>query len=746
MGNESGFDLGRRVNQQGENMGARLSRLRRFAGSVLHDTSERLQLTAYRLFPALMLMKGFSEIASSEQGFQGTMIDGDNYLDRSLADIYERHLFVATCVNYVAQRVASPPLTFYRTVDRNGQTEREVEDSHPVAEVFRWWNPHTSAFEAWETVASWWLLTGVAYIAILESDNPKYQFELWPMFTPGVTVIRGETGVMGYRYRVEGTETVFASDEVIALRSFSTTRRFGGTGKLEPGRKQIGTDLRAREWNDRLLKEGVHTSGTLTTEDDLGPQKAKKIRESFMKDYAGAEKAARIMVLYGGLKYDPTTFAHKDIMWMEQLKMTQEDISLAIGVPLEVLGTKSPNRAALEEKRRIFWEDTVKPIGSRFVNVLNSTVLPRLAPELEAGWDYEDIDALQPNRTEQYNAGRTAVSAGLLTINEYRRDVLKKEPVEGGDVILIGRGLMPISEAISATPAQELRARKSVSKAEDELVRTIEVLRGRTETRLQGIIRRASRQMEGTVLERVSEGLDANSLAGIEQTMIVENGKLVADEVSDELLTTMQRSGKANHIAVGIGGDQFKVRNTAAERVLRQQRGSVLGVGRRQATQLRASLAEGLANGESEKAMRSRVLSFFRGERDNSLTIARTETSRAINASAKESYLQARTLGVDVEMEWRASQDELVRSAHAEVHGTRIDPETEVFVVAGEHLEYPGDRDGGSPENTINCRCATIPVVVADHRRSGRGANGNGDLSTGDLLRSAVAAYEGEES
>ena len=51
------------------------------------------------------------------------------------------------------------------------------------------------------------------------------------------------------------------------------------------------------------------------------------------------------------------------------------------------------------------------------------------------------------------------------------------------------------------------------------------------------------------------------------------------------------------------------------------------------------------------------------------------------------------------------------------MEGVSINPVEEVFVVSGEHLEYPGDRRGGSPGNTINCRCGTIPIVVNDPRQ-----------------------------
>lgn len=708
-------------------------RARQFAGAVLHGLSNRLRQRSYQLFPSLRLVdsKGYSEIAEAERagGFTDILVDGEqNILAGQLTDIYERHLFVATCISYIAESFASVPLDFFSTSMRNGRTEREPADDHPIAKAFRWWNPHQSSYDAWEAVASWYLLSGVGYIAVLQSDDPRYEFELWPLMSPGVRPVRGRNGLLGYKYRVEGTETTLLPEEVIAIRSFSTTDRFGGMGKLFAGRRQLVTDLRAREWNDRLLQKGVHVAGMLEADDDMDPKKAKKIRDSFMKEYAGSSNAEKIMVLFGGLKYKPTTFAHRDIMWMEQLAMTKEDISFALGVSLEVLGARSPNRAAIEMKRKIFWEDTIKPIARRIEGSLNSTFLMARDPALVAEHDYSNVEALRPDRTEQVKAGQIAVSNGLYTINEYRSDVLGLEPIEGGDVALVGRGLAPLETVIEArpeSPTRRLASRKSITKAEDDYLRAMASVRDQTERRLQSVVRRATKKMEGALVEAIEAGATDALVGDVETIMWTEGSKAMAAESTEELRQAMEKGGGVVNGAIGVEGS-LALRNTAAEATLRNQTQKIAEVGRRMALDLRNDLAEGLAAGESETALKDRVSSFFRGERSNALTIARTETTRAVNASAKQALVSAyRKHGIETAMEWRTSQDELVRTPpesdydHAAVHGTSIDPNTEVFVVSGEYLEYPGDRRGGSAGNTINCRCGTVPTVVNDPRKSG---------------------------
>lgn len=85
--------------------------------------------------------------------------------------------------------------------------------------------------------------------------------------------------------------------------------------------------------------------------------------------------------------------------------------------------------------------------------------------------------------------------------------------------------------------------------------------------------------------------------------------------------------------------------------------------------------------------------------------IARTETIRASNAGTNELFSE---WGVR-QQEWLATKDDRTRDDHAEADGQIVNMGA-AFYVGGEWLDFPGDPNG-SPENTINCRCTTIPVL-----------------------------------
>jgi len=83
------------------------------------------------------------------------------------------------------------------------------------------------------------------------------------------------------------------------------------------------------------------------------------------------------------------------------------------------------------------------------------------------------------------------------------------------------------------------------------------------------------------------------------------------------------------------------------------------------------------------------------------MRIARTETSFAMN-KAKE--LAADTSGVKFNKEWIGKNDGRERPSHIALNGTTIDQD-EMFNVGGVMMKFPGDRENGTAEECINCRC-----------------------------------------
>lgn len=683
--------------------------------------------------------RGYETIGEAEFGYTGSGISVDDethIAGGQLEKAYEQHLFTNTCINYISTRLAAVPLRFHTRTIVDNEEQLEPADSHPVALAFDWFNQHQSNYEAWEWVHAWTLISGRGPMLIEprgESTPSGAAFELFPLYPNALRPIRSATeGLVGYRYALHGKETYLLPEDVIEFREFSTSERFSAMGRLFAGRQEIITDLRARKWNDSLLQQGVHISGTLESENQMSADKADRVREAFAKKYAGGSQAHKIVVLHDGLKFKPTTLGHSDIGFMEQLKLTKEDIALAFGIPEELLGAKSANYAALQVKRKVFWEDTMKARGRRIEAVLNSSVLPRIAPELVARYDYSGVEALRDDQAQLVKTARDAIAGGVMTPNEARIKILSLEEVEGGDVLMIGRGLQPLEAALSesavlppspadgeesdtarrlpalrgpvARALSKMRGGVSVVKAPDPVMVELRKLMDQTELRLRNILNAEFRRME---IELAAGALD---MAAAEEVVVVEGRRAIKAKSYPTLKRAAERAHGVVDQAIGITGG-IDLRNTEAERQLLRHKRDIDDMMGRRWTSLRSELVDGMQKGESETALKKRVHSFFRGERSNSLTIARTETSRAVNSATFTSMETARAKGVDVRMKWVSINDSYTREAHAAANFLPpIIPGVEMFHVGGDALRFPGDPNG-TPENTINCRCGMVPVL-----------------------------------
>lgn len=89
----------------------------------------------------------------------------------------------------------------------------------------------------------------------------------------------------------------------------------------------------------------------------------------------------------------------------------------------------------------------------------------------------------------------------------------------------------------------------------------------------------------------------------------------------------------------------------------------------------------------------------------------RTETTAISNKAILESASTVFPKD-QLQKEWSTSLDGRERDSHARADGQTV-PFNQPFIVQGEELKEPGDRNG-SASNIVNCRCAAIPVPIED--------------------------------
>ena len=150
-------------------------------------------------------------------------------------------------------------------------------------------------------------------------------------------------------------------------------------------------------------------------------------------------------------------------------------------------------------------------------------------------------------------------------------------------------------------------------------------------------------------------------------------------------------------------------------------RGIDLAYGKRQ---ISASVTSSILQGKSihgiAKDLQTRMPEM---NKSSAVRTARTAVTNAQNAGRMDSYVAATKMGIEMEREWVSALDARTRPEHADADGQVVGVD-EPFIVGGEKLMYPGDRNG-SGWNIYNCRCTQIArvksVSEAAERRSSYG-------------------------
>lgn len=122
---------------------------------------------------------------------------------------------------------------------------------------------------------------------------------------------------------------------------------------------------------------------------------------------------------------------------------------------------------------------------------------------------------------------------------------------------------------------------------------------------------------------------------------------------------------------------------------------------------LRQTLADGVRAGEDARALARRVRDVFdEADQVRAVRIARTEV---VGASNWATYEAQKISGVVRRRRWVATRDGRAREEHLALDGVEVGID-EPFRIGGLSAMYPGGF--GVPEQDIQCRCTTVPVIA----------------------------------
>jgi HK97 family phage portal protein len=352
---------------------------------------------------------------------------------------YRRNVVAYRSVNMIADAVASVVWTLFR-----GETE--ITES-PILDLIKNPNPMQSGKQYMRAKVGFLMLSGNGYEEKVEAGGSIK--ELYQLRPDRMKVVPGANGFpKAYVFQAGQRTATFPLDEmgvgdVRHIKLFNPLDDWYGMSPIEAGSYSIDQHNLSMSWMQSLLQNSARPSGALKTSSDqpLSDEQFNRLKTQLEEQYQGATNGGRPMLLEGGLEWQQMGMSPSDMGIIETKYSAARDVALAFGVPPQLLGIPGDNTYAnYAEARLAFWEDTVIPLVGMIAEDWNASIADD-GTEL-----HPDLDKIPAIADKRLTLWTMADQATDLTINE-RRELKGFEAIEGGNVLLVGLGMMPLADA-----------------------------------------------------------------------------------------------------------------------------------------------------------------------------------------------------------------------------------------------------------------------------------------------------------
>jgi HK97 family phage portal protein len=394
-------------------------------------------------------------------GANGAVWPERNY-ENFAREAYIKNVINFRCVKEISQSVCSVSWKLFEGDDKN---KTEV-NTHPIIDLLKRPNPEDSFSFLISKAISYLPLSGNTYIESVgpsTGPNKGVPQELWVLRPDRMKVlVEKSTGMIkGYQYEIGGRKTQWDVDlitgksPILHLKKFHPLNDTYGLADVEPTARDIDISNSASSWKKNMMDNEGRPGMVFGVDKDIGDQQFDKLVKYLNEKHSGAANAGKNLLVTGLNKAYPYAFKPKEMDFLKSDIEVSRKIAIGMGVPPMIIGIPGESTFAnFSEAVLFFWETTIW-FYLRFIKgELNNWFFGADNENLFLDFMLDDIPALAPRREKMW---KRAQESDFLQINE-KREMVGKEAVDGGDVVLIDSNKIPLNEAgIEETTEEEAK-------------------------------------------------------------------------------------------------------------------------------------------------------------------------------------------------------------------------------------------------------------------------------------------------
>ena len=526
---------------------------------------------------------------------------------------------------------------------------------------------------------------------------------------------------------------VIPYDEAYLRKFVDPEDEYAGLGKgcspLEPIASYITLNNKYVAYNNEVLDNSAKPSGVFTIGKQIDKSAMDRTKIEIEQMYASTSNAGKIAVLQGPDGKFTQFEDRSDATWIRGFQMTAQKIATALGLDPGLVGeVASKTYSNFKEAIKKVYNDVIVPLKEEELDFLNQFIVEdynnsdKKENSLKLVIDYKNIEVLQKELTELINA----LNGVSYLTEKQKQEAVGYEGDENRDVYVLKVGdrevnkdrtpsitdVEPKEEPPAETEEEKMIRVKQIKKKvlATEVFESIDTLRNQYIADLENKLvdyfdqqaKRISEQLiitdekSYTTKEAISvdlvelvDGVDWEKEVSILNTTVYDNASEAYLASSKEIARLFNFSSES----VAISASKIK------EEVL-QRSVFITETTRKRVTDI---LATAIEEGTSIQNTAINIQSVIDEQKlSRSATIANTEIGSAVSNGIFETYSNENI----EEHEWVTAGDGSVRKTHSNQDGFIV----QIGETFPNGLKYPSEY-GGPPEEVIDCRCITLPII-----------------------------------
>lgn len=354
------------------------------------------------------------------------------------ARVWETQPSVRKVVDYIARQLCTIPWHVY---ERVSDTDRRRVTDHPLAELLAQPGPHRSPARLWHATLVDWLIYDRWCQQVLPSADTASGFELRRKPARRFHILADDDDQADALYLISSTgpaKVVPLPAPYLYDHGYATIGA-DGTSPMMTLRQILAEQAEAVEWRRSVWRNGARVPAVIERPADA-PAWSNTAKDRFQAAFNAfmgrGSQAGGTPILEDGMKLvTVNAFNPQETQDIEGRKLTDAEVASAYHIAPELVGAREGTFSNIDAFRQMLFTISLGPYVTQWQDVLNSMLVPLLAPGTDLYVEANLEAKLRGSFTEQAALLQTAVGAPYMLRSEARA-VQNLPRVDGTDELV----------------------------------------------------------------------------------------------------------------------------------------------------------------------------------------------------------------------------------------------------------------------------------------------------------------------